>query len=168
MPMARVRWRSIWLASLAGLAAACAAKQPCPVTLGNDEKILTILDGLTSQYESFGLPKADVASCRHKTMAVRDEIKAERFDIAGQRLQEALDCTTELGTQVAAQLDALRDNHHLEMDLKELLGREVDFGQGLYKLVGIKWTPQGAAVRYDLEFRSVPGDLVLTRSFLLR
>lgn len=162
----RVRWCAV--AMLASGLTACSGRRPSELTLTNDDQALTILDVLVGQYESFGAPKADVVACRHKFTAVRDELKADHYDVAGERLHEALDCTRAIGDAVSTQLDALRDNHHLELDLKELLGRDVDFGQGLYKLVGIKFTPQGSSVRYDLEFRSIPGNVGFTKSFLLR
>ena len=158
-----------WLAGLAiGLGAVgCSSHQPGELGLANQAEVIATLETLTAQYESFGAPKSNVTACRHKFTAVRDATDAKRWDEAEARLKDALACTRAIGDDVTRQLDSLRANDHLNMDLKVLIGRDLDFGQGLYKLVRINWTPKGDTVRYDLELRAIPSGLLRTYSFMM-
>lgn len=159
-------WCAGLLFSLGALS--CAGHQPSELGLANQAEVVSTLEALTAQYESFGAPKSDVTACRHKFTAVRDATDQKRWDEAESRLKDALACTRAVGDEVARQLDSLRANDHLNMDLKVLIGRDLDFGQGLYKLVRINWTPKGDTVRYDLELRAIPSGLLRTYSFSMR
>ncbi len=161
----RGRWAGLLL-SVGALS--CAGHQPSELGLANQAEVVSTLEALTAQYESFGAPKSDVTACRHKFTAVRDATDQKRWDEAEARLKDALACTRTIGDEVARQLDSLRANDHLNMDLKVLIGRDLDFGQGLYKLVRINWTPKGDTVRYDLELRAIPSGLLRTYSFSMR
>ncbi|MFN7956443.1 MAG: hypothetical protein U0610_32355 [bacterium] len=161
----RLRRALVFLA-LAG--AGCAGARPSPLAVSNLSDVLGSLETLTGQYESFGVPKADVTACRHKFTAVRDAARLERWDESEARLAEAVACTRAIGDDVSAMLDRLRANDHINMDLKVFIGKNVDFGQGLYKLVRINWTPKGDSVRYDLELQAIPSGLLRTYSFMLR
>lgn len=148
--------------------ASCANPRPAALAVSNLSDVIGALDALTAQYESFGAPKADVTACRHKFTAVRDAAHLERWEDAEARLAEAVACTKSIGDDVTAKLDRLRANDHINMDLKVFIGRNVDFGQGLYKLVRINWTPNGDSVRYELELQAIPSGLLRSYSFMLR
>lgn len=167
-----MRWRSSRARSAALAfslgAVGCSSHHPSELGLANQAEVISTLETLTAQYESFGAPKSDVTECRHKFTAVRDATGQKRWDEAEARLKDALACTRAIGDDVSKQLDALRANDHLNMDLKVLIGRDLDFGQGLYKLVRINWTPKGDTVRYDLELRAIPSGLLRTYSFSMR
>ncbi len=158
-------WRALLcLACVAG----CANPRPSAIAVSNLSDVIGTLDALAAQYESFGASKSEVTPCRHKFAAVRDATRLEQWEAAEARLSEAVACTKSIGDDVTAKLDRLRANDHINMDLKVFIGRNVDFGQGLYKLVRIDWTPKGDSVRYELELQAIPSGLLRSYSFMLR